>query len=258
MSTQYGDVTVEACRFSGSACRLAVSGACLAAILAAGAVFAPTKSSAQGNLVVNGSFESANLLAGWTGSGYLTNGGWAGLQLQCPDGNSAAGLAPQASIYQDIPTVVGQQYDFSFYMAAWGPNTMPPTVVLLSPSFGATSLGTVSFNSSGQFDQNMGWQWHDYTVTATTPSSRIMFLNTSPTSTWAWDDIDEVSVTAIPEPSCSALLLLAGAVGLWGGRPRTGEKLRTQNCPFFQFLAPPSPGARPVKGTPAFGLRVGA
>ncbi|MGO8675903.1 MAG: DUF642 domain-containing protein [Limisphaerales bacterium] len=227
MNTQQGGATAKACGFGGSARRLSVARAYLAALLTAGVVLGPTTSSAQGNLVFNGSFESANLLAGWTGSGYLTNGGWAGSQLQCPDGHSAAGLAPQASIYQDVPTVVGQQYDFSFYMAAWGPNTMPPTVVLLSPSFGAASLGTVSFSSSGQFGQDMGWEWHDYTVTATTPSTRIMFLNTSPTSTWAWDDIDEVSVTVIPEPSCSALLLLAGAVGLWGGglgRLRSGRR----------------------------------
>jgi hypothetical protein len=178
------------------------------------AAFAPSSLPAQVNLVYNGSFEIDNSFSGWTwASGGLFMPGAPGSGIQCADGHNAIGLRWQATIYQDVATVVGQQYDFSFYLAAAGANGVPMNVVYLNPSFGSTSLGTLSFSGAGKSYQNMGWEKFDYVETATSTSSRITFFNPSVSSSDpSWPMVDNVWLTAVPEPSVTALLFLGGVL----------------------------------------------
>jgi hypothetical protein len=200
----------------------------LVTLLAVSAAFAPGRLSAQVNLVQNGSFEVNYSFSDWTLSyGSLVNLGGLGSGVQCADGYNAVGLGWQSTLYQDVPTVVGQQYDFSFYMADWYTDFVHANVVSLNPSFGSTSLGTVSFSGAGKTYQNMGWEEFDYTVTATSTSTQITFYNPGvyPSDT-RWPMIDDVWLTTVPEPSVSMLLFLSGAVVLSRCR-RTSRMQRT-------------------------------
>jgi uncharacterized protein DUF642 len=195
----------------------------LAKLLALSAAFAPVKlpaqvfvyqpsSGVQQNLVYNGSFEMQNEYGGydyegWTLSGGLVSLGGAASGVQCADGVNAVGLDAQSSLYQDISTVAGQQYKFSFFMADWGVGSVPPNVVYLNPSFGSTLLGLLSFDGTGKTYQDMGWVEYSYTVVATGTTSRIMFSNPADTR---WPMIDDVWVTPVPEPTLFGLLVLGG------------------------------------------------
>jgi len=190
-----------------------------------------TSAHAQGNLVNNGSFELNNSHSGWTLAGGLLNLAGAGSGVQCADGHNAIGLFWQSSIYQDVPTQVGQQYSFSFYMAQLVPDGLNGNVVSLTPIFGSASLRTVSFDGAGKTSQNMGWVKVEYTVTATSDSSRITFFNPGPFIVDSrWPMIDNVWLTQVPEPSLAVLLGL-GAVFLVRYQGRTSERLRTSNRP---------------------------
>jgi hypothetical protein len=181
----------------------------LAAVLTMAASIVPNKLCLGQGLVQNGSFELGYSFSGWTLSGGAVNLGGPGAGVQCADGYNAVGLDWQSTLYQDVPTVIGQRYDFRFYMADWFTDSVHSNVVSLNVSFGSTSLGTVSFSGAGKSFQNMGWQRFDYAVTATTASSRIAFFNPGAfDSDTRFSMIDEVSLTAIPEPSMSVLLFL--------------------------------------------------
>jgi hypothetical protein len=186
---------------------------CFAALLVIISVVVPNGLNAQ-NLLQNGSFEVGYSYGDWTLSyGGLLNLGGPGAGVQCADGNNAVGLGWTSTFYQSIPTVVGQKYDFYFYMADWGPNGVPSNVVQLSPSFGDISLGTVSFSGAGHTYQNMGWGKFDYTVIADSIVTQVTFYNPAVFPTDARSPmIDDVSVTPIPEPSVVKLFFLSVSV----------------------------------------------
>jgi len=146
-------------------------------VLAVGLAFCASTSFAQ-NVVYNGSFEVNYNYDGWTiaGGGLLILGGPAA-HIECADGYNAVGLGWQTTFYQDVPTVVGQQYRLSFYMAAWGPDYVPSNTVYLTLSFGGTTLETVSFDGTGKSYRHMGWEKHEYLVRAGGPMSRIAFFD---------------------------------------------------------------------------------
>jgi hypothetical protein len=178
---------------------------------------APYKLAAQGysqNLVQNGSFEVNYSYSGWTlAGGTLVNLGGPGAGVQCADGFNAIGLGWQASVYQDVPTVVGQLYDLSFYMANWDANSVPANVVSLIVSFGGSSVGSPTFSGAGHTYQSMGWQRFDYTVTATSTESRIMFFNPAlVNSDTGFAMIDNASLVSIPEPTAGELLTMSGII----------------------------------------------
>jgi Protein of unknown function (DUF642) len=185
--------------------------ASLTALLALAAAALTARCSAQ-NLVQNGSFEDA--YSGWSFSGGLVKVD--DPRVQCEDGTTTIGVNWESSLYQDIPTVAGQRYDFSFYMADWFTDAIHSNVVSLNVTFGSTSLGTVSFNGVGKGYQNMGWKQFDYIVMADSASSRITFFNPGvPYTDTRFPMIDNVSVSAIPEPTTVSLLLSAAAVLLF-------------------------------------------
>ena len=177
----------------------------LALILA----FGQDRLQAQVNLLRNGSFD--NGFTYWTLSyGGLVTINYSTSVQQYADGSTGAvGLSWITTLYQNIPTMIGQQYDFYFYMADWGPNGVPDNVVYLSPSFGDISLGTVSFSGAGHTYLNMGWEKFDFTVTADSTTTPVTFYNPAVyPSNSRWPAIDDVWVTPIPEPSVCGLTLL--------------------------------------------------
>jgi hypothetical protein len=163
------------------------------------------------NLVANGNLAGEGF-ADWTlynPSG--DNGGNAGLLsnptgLQFPPGtDNAAGLAAFSALYQDITTVPGQAYYFSFYATAFTSSggTSPLNMI---PSFGSTALPELTLYGSPSFLE------YNYEATATSTSTMIQFSNPNANR---WPMFTDISVVAVPEPgtlftSIASLLLLGG------------------------------------------------
>jgi len=167
----------------------------LSVLFAFSTVFASGKLYADGNLVQNGSFEINNGYVDWTlSSGTLMTG----TCLQYEDGYNGVALGPNGVLYQDIPTVPGLLYDFSFYLAEWGPSGVPANVVSLTPSLGSTAFDPVNFDGTGKTFQCMGWQKFEYLVFASNATTRVAFYNASTNAAeYGWPMIDNVSVTSM-------------------------------------------------------------
>lgn len=183
----------------------------------------PLLASASGNLVVNGSFEDYAQAAGSYGL-YGSGLGWT---TAGPDGveirNNLVGTASDgvdfaeldttgnSSIWQDISLVAGQTYLLTFDFS----NRTDVDVASngLSWSFAGLS-GTVpalAFNSSGDN------QWSSFSVLVTAASTGLSTLQFTATGTSdsLGSSLDNISVTAVPEPASGALLLAGlGVLGL--------------------------------------------
>ena len=163
------------------------------------------------NLVVNGNLAGEGF-ADWTLYNPTgENGGNAGALgnptgLQFPPGTeNAVGLAGYSALYQDITTVPGLSYEFSFYATAYtsAGGTSPLSMVA---SFGSTALPELTLNGSQTFQE------FNYEVTATSTSTMVQFSN--PTGA-RWPMFTDVSVVEVPEPgtlvfSVVSLLLVIG------------------------------------------------
>lgn len=184
-------------------------------------------SAADAAVFQNGSFETSSLgdigdfttlnagstaITGWTvASGNID---YIGTYWTAADGARSLdlnGLVP-GSIAQTFDVTNGQTYQVTFYLAgnpAGGPN--PKT---LQSSAGATVLLS-SFDTTGHDLQNMGWTPVSFDFTATGPTETLTFLSTTTGDSGNSIDptafgpaLDNVSVTAVPEPSTWAMMIL--------------------------------------------------
>ena len=162
------------------------------------------------NIVSNPGFETGSL-SGWTSigsSGWLvsaatTDSGTYSARTPC--GGSGCISNPNAGLYQDLPTVNGQSYAFSF----WYTNTGG------SPNELQVLWGGVVVDDLINQPGDAVWRQVILNETATSTTTRIQFNGRNdPVSVF----IDDVSVAAngagVPEPSTLALTglgaLLAG------------------------------------------------
>ena len=108
-------------------------------------------------------------------------------------------------VWQDLPTVAGQQYALDFYMGAdlyFGPSV---TVIV---SVGGTTLQTVitppyPYNHQVNRYEQVHWQEVTGLFTATGATTRLEFVDTN-----TYDFLlASVSVIAVPEPTTAALLI---------------------------------------------------
>jgi Protein of unknown function (DUF642)/PEP-CTERM motif len=188
----------------------------------------------RANLLLNGSFESPVVTPG-TFLNISPGGEPAGFDWKVASGNiDLAGPNPfilyppydgiqavdlngfvRGSLYQDFPTVLGQQYSLNFAYAdnplEGGVKSAGVTVTDLLSS--ATLLATsVSHSTSTNSPPNGDWIVYSGTFTATGTSTRLLFASTSASDTPSGGIIlDDVNVQ-VPEP---ATFVLAG-LGLLG------------------------------------------
>jgi MYXO-CTERM domain-containing protein len=170
------------------------------------AVAAMQQSAMAQNLLANPSFETGDL-TGWTlmnmgAFSAVSIGGnpWPGSAHDATHYFSmgAQSLATQTDFYQDIPTVVGQQYLASF----WAYDLDNPSSGFIHITFGGVDVGPVSGTvTSGTYTQ--------YSLTYTATATTTRFEATG----WEfnqWVVSDDYSVTATPAPGAAALLGLGG------------------------------------------------
>ncbi len=177
----------------------------MAVLLCAPAAFAQ-------NLLANGSFETGDFTGWTTGGNFGATGVTSGafyVYTGAEDGNFYAYLGPvgsDATLSQSFTTTPGQQYTFSFWLAAVGDNPSD-----FSASWdGSQAISLTNPNTGGV------WQQYSFTETGTGSDSITLSFRDDP----AYIALDNVSVSptatgTVPEPS-SFLLMGSGVLGLAG------------------------------------------
>ncbi len=181
------------------------------------------------NLIVNGGFEASTfsgafdtysagsgLLTGWTineGSVDLIHTYWtpaSGSYSLDLSGND------DGVISQSFATNVGQHYRVSFSMAG---NPDDPTDATKTIQVGLSQQPLYTFDTTGHTRSNMGWAAKSFDFIATGNVSKLHFSGTQESAYGA--ALDNISVTAVPEPESYALLLAGLGVITTLSRRRT-------------------------------------
>jgi choice-of-anchor C domain-containing protein len=189
------------------------------ALLAAAAAVLPASS--QAAVFTNGSFEQgtfggasfevvsagSSAISGWTVGGSSVD--WIGSYWNPQDGNRSIDLSGNGngSLSQTFDTISGQTYQVTFYVA--GNPDGGPTIKTFDR--GVDVLFSDSFNNAGFGLNTMGWTLHSFDFIASGPTSTLSFVSTTGTAYGA--ALDNVSVTAVPEASTWAMMIL-GFLGL--------------------------------------------
>ncbi len=156
-----------------------------------------------GNLLTNGDFECPTLtgsyqpfsakqaICGWSvdaesvdlvGSLWTAASGKQSIDL--------SGSPGKGTIALDVPTVAGQSYRIRFALAG---NILEPSVKKeMVVAWENRDLATLTFDTTGRSAAAMGWQYHEYTVTATGSTARLAFRSLTDGAYGA--AIDDVSV----------------------------------------------------------------
>lgn len=185
------------------------------------------------NLIVNGGFESSTFTGAFdtysAGSGSLT--GWTinegSVDLVHTYWTPASGSYSldlsgndDGVISQSFATNVGQHYRVSFSMAG---NPDDPTDTVKTIQVGLSQQPLYTFDTAGHTRSNMGWTSKSFDFIATTNVSRLHFAGTQESAYGA--ALDNISVTAVPEPETYALLLAGlGVISALGRRRARSSK----------------------------------
>jgi hypothetical protein len=179
------------------------------------------------NLITNSGFENPSLtgtflvvnqgnsIGGWTvlGSSTLllrTDHIEPGVSFASQEGLNSLDLTgnvnvgTSAGVTQNISTVIGQVYNISFYVgrASGSAFYATPSTADLSINGGVRT----SFTNAGATSGTTNWQQFLTTFTAVSTSTSIAFYNATTSNNFV--GLDNVSVTAAPEPATISLLTL--------------------------------------------------
>ena len=188
--------------------------------------------SARANLVSNGSFESGAIdpgifttltapdsssITGWSVTGGSVD--YIGTYWTAADGGRSLdmdGISQGTVAQQSLATVSGQTYLVSFNLAGNPDNG--PTVKTIGVTIGGSAQQIFTFDTTGKSHSNMGWITESFLYTAT-GTSVITFesLTQGPVGNEGFaafgPTLDNVSVTAVPEASTWAMMML-GFLGI--------------------------------------------
>jgi choice-of-anchor C domain-containing protein len=165
------------------------------------------------NIVRNGDFESPvvsgqhhdTYTVGQTFDGWGVSKGSIDLvkTWQHASGNQSVDLSgnEKGVMFQDIDTVPGETYTLRFAMAGnpGGTGIEEPPTKRMRIFWNGSLIDTLLFDTAGKSESDMGWRYHQYTVTATKSVTRLEFV--SLTGDRTGPTVDDVSVTAEPKAS---------------------------------------------------------
>lgn len=123
---------------------------------------------------------------------------------------------PTAGVYRDLTTTAGQAYAISFFVGnATGSadGLVGNSAVYLLPSSVKLQIDGASAGVFTNADIAYGAvSWREFTqqFVASGPTTRIAFLNATPTGD-NYAGLDDVSLTAVPEPASWAMLVIGFA-----------------------------------------------
>ncbi|MBK8401160.1 MAG: choice-of-anchor C family protein [Propionivibrio sp.] len=178
-------------------------------------VLAQSVSANAPNLITNGGFEDTTFsgtfdpysagsgaLTGWTivtGSVDLIHTYWtpAGGAYSLDLSGNEDGV-----ISQSFATVIGQRYLVSFAMAGNPDDTMDPVKTM---QVGLSQGPLWTFDTTGRTHADMGWETKSFDFIAAGTSSTLSFASLNDSAYGA--ALDNISVTAIPEPESFAMFL---------------------------------------------------
>ncbi len=177
-----------------------------------------TNLSAPNNLVSNGGFEAPAIAVAFVTLPVLTNfsgwvlesgnvdqifsAWWAAEGVQSVDLNGTT----IGSIYQDVPTVPGQQYYLRFALAGNPAGLVNKTNTI---SWNGLVLDTNTFTVTGHSTTSMGWTNHEYLVTATNTTMRIRFASLITGNAGA--ALDNVTLFPVIPPSSFSVIVSNGS-----------------------------------------------
>jgi choice-of-anchor C domain-containing protein len=118
------------------------------------------------------------------------------------------------SIFQTISTVVGQAYEVSFDLAG-NPDGAPVVKLAIADATGLPGAAYL-FDTTGKTKTNMGWTQLTYDFTADSTSTTLTFSNSNQTGfkTPYGAALDNISISAVPEPATWAVMLIGfGGLG---------------------------------------------
>jgi hypothetical protein len=117
------------------------------------------------------------------------------------------------TLSQNINTIIGDQYDFQFWLDGPGSGTTPSS---FRASFGSDTVVSLT-NSPGPGSYTL----EDFTVTATATLTGIAFTGNTAGGAWALDDVSITDLgPATPEPSTLMLVLSALSLGFTASQRR--------------------------------------
>lgn len=213
---------------------------------------AAAPAAAATNLIVNGGFETplppaasftifgggSTALTGWQVLGparnavalldnaYTEHSGVTVFEAQSGqaslDLSGGENTGPTAGVRQDVATEIGRLYSLSFWLGNQDGSrnnnyTLPSTLTL-----SINGASPVSFTNATETRDHVNWQLVTTSFRATSASTSIAFRNATPVAD-AFTGLDNVSLTAAPEPATWAMMI--GGLGLAGAMLRRARRL---------------------------------
>jgi hypothetical protein len=191
----------------------------------AAALFTAGSAFAAGNIVVDGSFESVNQGAGTYGYYPAGIAGWTvssgpsvevrdALVGNAEDGNNFVELdsTSNSGISQVLATVAGQTYTLSFYYSnraqdngynnEFAGGVVPASTQGLTYDVGGGAVAVAALPANTTTDN----QWAHYTTTFTASGPTTLTFDATGTSDSLGSSLDNIEVSAVPEPAPLALM----------------------------------------------------